>query len=101
MVDKKSGYKPNYRRLYEDRVRSALQEELGLKNVMQVPRLKKIVLNMGVGEGSRDEKVLITAEKDLTAISVAAPAISTLSMRYNTPPTRGKLWLRLQCFRKW
>ena len=73
MVDKKSGYKPNYRRLYEDRVRSALQEELGLKNVMQVPRLKKIVLNMGVGEGSRDEKVLITAEKDLTAISGQKP----------------------------
>ncbi len=73
MVDKKKGYKPNYRRLYEDQVRKALQEELGLENVMQVPRLKKIVLNMGVGEGSRDEKVLIAAEKDLTAISGQKP----------------------------
>ena len=70
---KKNVYKPNYRKLYDDSIRNSLKTELGLKNIMQVPRMKKIVLNMGVGEGSRDEKVLITAEKDLTAISGQKP----------------------------
>jgi large subunit ribosomal protein L5 len=67
------GYTPRLRKLYATEIRAKLKDELGLKNVMQVPRLKKIVLNMGVGEGSRDEKVLQQAEADLTAIAGLKP----------------------------
>lgn len=64
---------PNYRPAllvrYNEQIREALKGELALGNVMEVPKLKKIVLNMGVGEGSRDEKVLVQAEADLATIS--------------------------------
>ena len=66
-------YRPTYLARYNSEIRSALKEELGLKNIMEVPKLEKIVLNMGVGEGSRDEKVLVVAEQDLTAISGQKP----------------------------
>lgn len=65
--------RPRYKADYEDRIRPALMQELGLKNIMQVPRLTKIVLNMGVGEGSRDEKVLQAAEADLAMITGQKP----------------------------
>lgn len=68
-----SDYKPALQLRYTDEIRNALKEELGLKNVMEVPKLQKIVLNMGVGEGSRDEKVLQVAEIDLAAIAGQKP----------------------------
>ncbi len=46
---------------------------MGLGNIMQVPRLEKIVINMGVGEGSRDEKLLVMAEEDLAKITGQKP----------------------------
>ncbi len=67
------GYRPRMYDLYLNEIRSALKEELGLPNIMQVPRLEKIVLNMGVGEGSRDEKVLVAAEEDLALIAGQKP----------------------------
>jgi large subunit ribosomal protein L5 len=66
-------YKPRLMQLYRERIRDELRQELGLKNIMQVPRLSKIVLNMGVGEGARDEKVLVAAEQDLALISGQKP----------------------------
>lgn len=66
-------YVPRFKALYEGEYRPALKDELGLANIMQVPRMEKIVLNMGVGEGSRDEKVLIAAENDLTLIAGQKP----------------------------
>jgi len=65
--------KPRYQADYEERIRPALMAELELSNVMQVPRLAKIVVNMGVGEGSRDEKVLAAAEVDLAKITGQKP----------------------------
>jgi large subunit ribosomal protein L5 len=65
--------KPRYLAEYEQRIRPALIEELKLSNIMQAPRLLKIALNMGIGEGSRDEKVLQAAEADLTLISGQKP----------------------------
>ena len=54
----------------------ALMERYGYKNVMQAPRLKKIVLNIGLGEATRNPKALEAAEQDLTAISGQHPVIT-------------------------
>ncbi len=56
------------RELYTAELRGALQEELGLANVMQVPRLEKIVVNMGVGDAAQQAKLLDGAVSDLQAI---------------------------------
>ena len=55
--------------LYEKKIRAELKEQLGLKNEMEIPKLEKIVLNMGVGEAATDKKKLESAIKDMTAIS--------------------------------
>ncbi|HOE97231.1 MAG TPA: 50S ribosomal protein L5, partial [Candidatus Sumerlaeota bacterium] len=75
MSDKatQNGYRPRLLADYQERIRPSLMDELKLKNVMEVPRLLKVVLNMGVGEGSRDEKILQAAEEDLALISGQKP----------------------------
>ncbi|MEJ2041803.1 MAG: 50S ribosomal protein L5 [Reinekea sp.] len=55
--------------LYKSEVVSKLQEEFGYKNVMEVPRVTKVTLNMGVGEAIGDKKQLESAVKDLEAIA--------------------------------
>ena len=55
--------------LYKEEVVSKLQEEFGYKNVMEVPRVTKVTLNMGVGEAIGDKKQLESAVKDLEAIA--------------------------------
>ena len=62
--------------LYETTVRSALMEEFGYKNPMQVPRIEKIVVNMGVGEAVQDSKKVEAAANDLTAITGQHPVIT-------------------------
>jgi large subunit ribosomal protein L5 len=62
--------------LYETTVRSALMQEFGYKNRMQVPRLTKIVVNMGVGEAVQDSKKADAAASDLTAITGQHPVIT-------------------------
>ena len=61
---------------YETTVRPALMQEFGYKNPMQVPRLEKIVVNMGVGEAVQDSKKAEAAAADLTAISGQHPVIT-------------------------
>lgn len=61
---------------YETTVRPALMEEFGYKNPMQVPRLEKIVVNMGVGEAVQDSKKAEAAAADLTAITGQHPVIT-------------------------
>jgi len=58
---------------YKDTVVAELQKQFGYKSVMQVPRIEKITLNMGVGEAISDKKVLEHATNDLTAISGQKP----------------------------
>ncbi len=58
---------------YTSEIRGKLQERLGLKNVMEVPQISKITLNMGVGEAVADKKVLENAVSDLTMISGQKP----------------------------
>jgi large subunit ribosomal protein L5 len=62
--------------LYKDKLVPQLQEELGLSNIMQVPRVKKITLNMGVGEAVKDKKVMDFALRDLEAISGQKPVVT-------------------------
>ena len=60
---------PRLKQRYEEEIRSALQEELDLGSVMQVPRISKITLNMGVGEAKTDAKALDAAIEELTTIA--------------------------------
>ena len=62
-------YTPRLKERYEEEIRPALQEELGLRSIMQVPRIEKITLNMGVGEGKTDAKALDNAMEQLTTIA--------------------------------
>lgn len=54
---------------YDERIRAELKNDLNLKNIMQVPRIEKIVLNMGVGEGYQNAKALESAVRTLEVIS--------------------------------
>ena len=60
---------PRLKQRYLDDVRAQLQEELGLKTVMQVPRVEKITLNMGVGDAKTEPKALDSAIEELTTIA--------------------------------
>ena len=62
-------YSPRLKDLYEQELRARLKEELGLSSVMQVPRLQKITLNMGVGEAKTEAKLLDSAIEELTIIA--------------------------------
>jgi len=62
-------YTPRLKSQYKDAIRSAMKEEFEYKNDMMIPRLDKIVLNMGVGEAVADSKKIRSAEADLTAIA--------------------------------
>ncbi len=66
---------PRLRQRYRDELVGRLREQFGYGNVMQVPTLTKIVLNMGVGEAARDAKLIDGAVRDLTAITGQKPAI--------------------------
>ena len=67
---------PRLRARYRAEILPALREEFGYANVMQVPGLTKIVVNMGVGEAARDSKLIEGAVKDLTAITGQKPQVT-------------------------
>jgi large subunit ribosomal protein L5 len=69
-------YTPRLREQYREKVRPALKEEFGYKNDMQIPKLDKIVLNMGVGEAVSDSKKIRAAEADLMAIAGQKPVVT-------------------------
>jgi len=62
-------YTPRLKADYKDRICAALMEEFGYKNAMQLPRLDKIVINMGVGEAVKDTKKVKAASEQLTLIA--------------------------------
>ena len=62
-------YVPRLKQSYNDELRPQLKEQLGLKSVMQVPRITKVTLNMGVGEAKTEAKVLDAAIEELTIIA--------------------------------
>ena len=67
---------PRLKKKYREEIIPALQEEFKYPNVMQIPGLTKIVVNMGVGEAARDSKIIDGAVRDLTAITGQKPAIT-------------------------
>jgi large subunit ribosomal protein L5 len=67
---------PRLKERYDGEIRAALQEQLGLANVMQVPRLEKIVVNMGVGAAVAQPSLLEGAVKDLTTITGQKPIVT-------------------------
>ncbi len=73
MADK---YTPRLRSKYEAEIAKAMTEKFGYKNEMQVPRIEKITLNMGVGEASQDKKKVTTAAAEMEAIAGQKPVIT-------------------------
>jgi len=67
---------PRLKTRYREEIRPALRDEFEIANVMQVPGLTKIVVNMGVGEAARDSKLIEGAIKDLTAITGQKPMVT-------------------------
>ena len=83
---------PRLKQKYKDEVKAALQESLGVANVMQVPTFEKVVLNMGVGEAVGDGKIINTAADELARIAGQKPvitrarkSIATYKIRENMP----------------
>ena len=74
------GYIPRLKQEYKDRVMSALTEEFGYKNVMQVPKLQKIVISKGVGAAVADKKLIDYAIDEVTKIS-GQKAVATISKK--------------------
>ncbi len=74
---------PRLKQRYRDEIAGELREQFSYANVMQIPRLTKIVVNMGVGEATRDAKLMDGAVRDLTAITGQKPAV------VRTAPTSG------------
>ncbi|MGI9411790.1 MAG: 50S ribosomal protein L5 [Hyphomicrobiaceae bacterium] len=70
------GYKPRLKVDYEDKIRGAMREKFSYKNIMQVPRIEKVVLNMGIGEGVNDRKKVESAANDLSLIAGQRPQIT-------------------------
>jgi large subunit ribosomal protein L5 len=95
-----TAYEPRLKTMYREKIRPALIEQFGYKNPMEVPRVDKIVLNMGIGEGVADSKKVTTALADLALISGQKPAvtkarksIATFKLR-DGMPVGGKVTLR-------
>jgi large subunit ribosomal protein L5 len=68
--------RPRLKDKYQTEIVPALRDEFGYANVMQIPGLTKIVVNMGVGEAARDSKLIDGAIRDLTAITGQKPAVA-------------------------
>lgn len=86
------GYTPRLQAVYEKEVRAALQKEFGYKNVMEIPKLDKIVINMGVGETVADSKIIQAAAAELglitgqkAIITRSKKAIAGFKLRENLP----------------
>jgi large subunit ribosomal protein L5 len=62
-------YVPRFKQRYNDVIKAELMKQFGYKNLMQVPKINKIVLNIGAGEGASDGKKIQQAQNDLTAIA--------------------------------
>jgi large subunit ribosomal protein L5 len=67
---------PRFKTRYRDEIMPALKQEFGYTNVMQIPGMTKIVVNMGVGEAARDSKLMEGAVRDLTTITGQKPQVT-------------------------
>jgi len=76
MAERRAADKPRLQRLYEERIVEAMRREFGYTHVLQVPRLEKIVLNMGVGEATQDRKKVEVAAAEMALIAGQKPVIT-------------------------
>jgi large subunit ribosomal protein L5 len=76
MAEQQSRAKPRMQAIYEERVRRELTEQFGYTNGLQVPRIDKIVLNMGVGEATQDKKKVEIAAAEMALIAGQKPVIA-------------------------
>jgi large subunit ribosomal protein L5 len=77
---KEAGYVPRFKKRYNEVIKAELMKKFGYTNVMQVPKLNKVVLNIGAGEAASDGKKILQAVNDLTAIA-GQKAIQTRSKK--------------------
>ena len=75
-IEPEAAVKPRLKTRYNDEVRAALQQEFGFGNVMQIPGVVKVVVNMGVGEAAKDSKLIEGAIRDLTQITGQKPQVT-------------------------
>ncbi|MBA5245154.1 MULTISPECIES: 50S ribosomal protein L5 [Corynebacterium] len=75
MTESIQNYTPRLKTRYQDEIRTKLNDQFSYDNVMQIPGLTKIVVNMGVGDAARDSKVINGALEDLTAITGQKPQL--------------------------
>ena len=73
---KKDGYLPRLRKDYDDPIVKAMTDKFGYKNRFEVPKLEKIVINMGVGEATQDKKKVETAAQEMELIAGQKPVIT-------------------------
>ena len=85
-------YVPNFKKQYDDKVVPALKEQFNYKNVMQVPKLEKIIINQGIGAGVADKRLVENAVKQLSTIAgqkavtcYSKKDVSTFKLRKNMP----------------
>ncbi len=69
-------YTPRMQKMYADTIAKAMTEKFGYKNVMEVPRIEKIVLNMGVGEATQDKKKVEQAASEMELIAGQKPVVT-------------------------
>ena len=70
------GYTPRLRKLYDETIAKAMIEKFGYKNALEIPRIEKIVLNMGVGEATQDKKRVEQAASEMELIAGQKPVIT-------------------------
>ena len=80
--------RPRLKARFEDEIRDRLKTELGLMNVMEVPRLAKIVVNMGVGRATQQQSLLEGAVRDLATITGQRPVVTRRSATSSSRPSR-------------
>ena len=73
---KDAAYTPRLRKDYDDRIAAAMIEKFGYKNKLEVPRLDKIVINMGVGEATQDKKKVEQAAAEMEKIAGQKPVVT-------------------------
>jgi large subunit ribosomal protein L5 len=95
-----TNYEPRLKAVYRDKIREAMVKQFGYKNALEVPRIDKVVINMGVGEAVNDSKKVTSALADLAKIAGQKPgvtrsrkSIATFKLRDNMP-IGGRVTLR-------
>ena len=87
---------PRLKSIYKSEILPQLKDSLGVKNIMQVPRLEKIVINMGLGLDANDNKILKTIETDLANIAGQKPVVTKSKKAISNFKTRAKIPLGLK-----